>query len=500
MKRLQYFSVDKLNKISKHKEIYCYGCGKIFYELIERYADEPFVQNITKVIDGNKNIWGTSVKVRTKEICIESPYTVEKIKSNDVLILITINRYEEVYESLCKMVSGEDIVCSKYPDMYYGITKYILKFFSLFLKKNRLLFRVGKEPHENAIAILSYLNKVSNSFDVVLLTDEKEHFESKIRMIYVRLDTLKSKSKIKDLVRFCYYYSSSKFLCYESDKIEKAHDRQILCFMNHGILPLKNVKDVLRQPDELDFAICPAKGCSEIYREQYGVPTEKQIYFMHPRVGMLWEHENELQRMAGHNNKQIIMWLPTFRQLKESTRADSDSASGLSLIAEESNLKRLDEILEEQNQILVIKLHPRDRQSISLSKDHKNIFVIQENDLKNAGITLQQVLGKVSALLTDYSSIAFEYMFLNRPIGYVINDLERYSRGFVIDNPLEYMPGERIEKMEDLFAFLKHVYLGEDDYMEQRAKVVEKLFCNSNPRTGAEDFIKFIEGKNESKN
>lgn len=79
----------------------------------------------------------------------------------------------------------------------------------------------------------------------------------------------------------------------------------------------------------------------------------------------------------------------------------------------------------------------------------------------------------MDVLITDYSSVYFDYQLLDRPIGFAIDDVEEYrrNRGFVFDNILDYMPGEKIYSFDELKTFFDHLHKGQDDYSEKRKKV-----------------------------
>ena len=79
----------------------------------------------------------------------------------------------------------------------------------------------------------------------------------------------------------------------------------------------------------------------------------------------------------------------------------------------------------------------------------------------------------VDGLITDYSSIGFDFLLVDKPIGFTLDDYEKYknSRGFVFENPLEYMPGNHIYSLSDLLEFIKNVAEQKDEYKEDRAKV-----------------------------
>ena len=53
-------------------------------------------------------------------------------------------------------------------------------------------------------------------------------------------------------------------------------------------------------------------------------------------------------------------------------------------------------------------------------------------------------LNVVDVLITDYSSIYFDYLLLNRPIIFHMPDLEEYQkkRGFILDPLDEWTPGD----------------------------------------------------------
>ena len=68
-------------------------------------------------------------------------------------------------------------------------------------------------------------------------------------------------------------------------------------------------------------------------------------------------------------------------------------------------------------------------------------------------------------------------MLLDRPIGFTLEDMDSYedNRGFVFDNPLEYMPGEKIEDEDDFKSFILNCIEGIDNYKAERGKVNEKV-------------------------
>ena len=78
-----------------------------------------------------------------------------------------------------------------------------------------------------------------------------------------------------------------------------------------------------------------------------------------------------------------------------------------------------------------------------------------------ADIDSNILLSIVDILITDYSSILFDFMVTGRPIIYYIHDLEKYQvdRGLYFD--MQSMPGYKCRSIEDLCTALSHALSGE---------------------------------------
>ncbi len=88
-------------------------------------------------------------------------------------------------------------------------------------------------------------------------------------------------------------------------------------------------------------------------------------------------------------------------------------------------------------------------------------------------IQINQLLGLADGLISDYSSAAVDYMLLDKPIGFTLEDVEEYgqSRGFVFDNIRDWLPGKELFSYEDLCRFIREIGLGIDPSREKRQKL-----------------------------
>ena len=96
--------------------------------------------------------------------------------------------------------------------------------------------------------------------------------------------------------------------------------------------------------------------------------------------------------------------------------------------------------------------------------------------VKKLGIDNYRLMKDMDALISDYSSAAYDYLHLNRPIAYTMDDAEDYKVGFLVENPKDYMAGTIIYNYEDLYSFIADVSNDIDDYKEKRKELSDKIW------------------------
>ena len=64
------------------------------------------------------------------------------------------------------------------------------------------------------------------------------------------------------------------------------------------------------------------------------------------------------------------------------------------------------------------------------------------SSIQKQKMTVYTLLRNADGLITDYSSVYFDYMLLDRPIAFAIDDIKEYGdkRGFIFETPEDYMP------------------------------------------------------------
>ena len=193
-------------------------------------------------------------------------------------------------------------------------------------------------------------------------------------------------------------------------------------------------------PNYVDCSICTSKELVDLLSYQWSCDPSIFFYAGLPRNYYLFVKDVKAQEHYNISKySKVIMWLPTFRKSRFQDRNDSnyDEKYGVPLLENDNDIERLNLALQKYNELLIIKLHPVQADFIGVFPNCSNIKLASQGELENEGINFYSMLGMSDALITDYSSVAFDFMYLNRPIGYVIDDIKDYKLGFAFSNALE---------------------------------------------------------------
>ncbi len=273
-----------------------------------------------------------------------------------------------------------------------------------------------------------------------------------------------------------YYICRAKYLLFDNWTLDKVRSDQISMYCGHGGgVTLKNIKGHLAIKPSIDYMLSASKRYDEfLYRNHlFGNHTTKTIHIGIPLIDTLLQADkSEITKITNNTYRKIFFWMPTFRTTAKG-RVDGTKylPYGIPMIYTIEQLCWLNEILKSLESLMVIKLHPIQDLGSVKQANQSNILFVDENTMKLKDINNYRLMACADAMLTDYSSVAFTFMNLDRPIGFVLSDMEYYKLGFVVENADEYLPGERIETCEQLSGFLKNVCDGYDSFQEKRRKL-----------------------------
>ena len=200
--------------------------------------------------------------------------------------------------------------------------------------------------------------------------------------------------------------------------------------------------------------------------DQYTVTEDQVVCTGLPRNDELYVHNDSLPRLIEDADrfKKVILWAPTFRQHADGKRVDTENKFplGLPLLTGLEDAERLDAFLQEHQMLIIIKPHPV-----------QDLSYLKKIDLQNI---MNELMEQTDAMITDYSSIYYDYMLLDKPIALTTDDLDNYQsdKGFVFDNVYDIIKGEHLKSTDELLAFLTDVCEGKDRMLAERTAVKEK--------------------------
>lgn len=209
--------------------------------------------------------------------------------------------------------------------------------------------------------------------------------------------------------------------------------------------------------------IVSSEGVVENFEEAFGVTKDKIHPIGVPRTDLFFDKEKIerkrqelLERYPILKDKKLLMFAPTFRG---ETRQEAHYP------AEYLNIEEFVTDLSEEY-LLGIKLHPFIEQPMQIPENLRE-RVIDFSDYRE----INDLLFVTDILITDYSSVIFEYAFLKRPVIFYVPDLKEYTNDRDFFYPFEtYTYGPVATSQEELSRAVKEASFDERGYQEFYAK------------------------------
>ena len=249
---------------------------------------------------------------------------------------------------------------------------------------------------------------------------------------------------------------------------------QISLFLTHGS-PLKASPDY-NYYNNYSYVLAQSEWLKSYVAYENETDPERLKVLGIPRNDDLFHPDNALEKMEMDGFHRVIVWLPTYRKHAHTDWASNmepDSDLGIPVLKTVADAERLNQFLRERNLLLVMKPHPQQDTSGLHAASLSNFRIIRDRDLETRQVRLYQLLGAADAMVTDYSSVYYDYLLTDRPIGLTTDDFEQYEnkRGFVYANPYDVLKGHRIAEESGFEAFLEDVADGRDPYGEERRRI-----------------------------
>lgn len=205
-------------------------------------------------------------------------------------------------------------------------------------------------------------------------------------------------------------------------------------------------------------AIVSSEHDVPFYAEAFGIPEDRVHATGIPRMDRFFDEGARAAGLAAARaafpssvGRFTILYAPTFRGVgPKNPTFDLDRLDYAALHA----------VAVEKDAIVIIKMHPFVVQALAIPDAFRDRLL----DGSQARIDVNDLLFAVDLLITDYSSIVFEYSTLGRPMLFFAYDLDDYtgSRDFYV--PFEsFVPGRIVRTFPEMLDAIRR-----DDYQVEK--------------------------------
>ncbi|MEK5444557.1 CDP-glycerol glycerophosphotransferase family protein [Fredinandcohnia sp. FSL W7-1320] len=233
--------------------------------------------------------------------------------------------------------------------------------------------------------------------------------------------------------------------------------------------------------------IVSSKNVIKQYAEGFGVSEDKIYPIGVPRTDIFFSKEfidktkKELYSLFPFlEKKKIILYTPTFRGNGQSTANFPIDEINVSLLYEQLNA----------DYIFIYKLHPFIKNT-KIFPEMYNEFFVDFSNYKE----VNDLLLVADILITDYSSVCFEFALLNKPMIFFAFDLDKYTmeRDFYYEYT-SFVPGKIVKTSTELVNVIHS-----NDFMTEKIKpFVDKFFDQKDGKSSERFVNEIIVGKEYS--
>lgn len=238
-------------------------------------------------------------------------------------------------------------------------------------------------------------------------------------------------------------------------------------FLQHGITK-DDAKWLYYKDTKFRLFVCGAKKEYEFIKEKFGYPENNVQYLGFPRFDEL--HNIKI------NNKQILL-MPTWRNwlARETNFLYNQKEEFTDTIYFKTynsliNNEQLIKYLEEKDITMYFYPHRNMQKFVNcFNTKSNNIKILVKND-----IDIQKLLKESALMITDYSSVYFDFAYMKKPIIYYQFDYEEYRNRQYQEGYFNYkndgfgsVNKNEFEIIENIKMYVENNYIIEDTYLKR---------------------------------
>ena len=230
----------------------------------------------------------------------------------------------------------------------------------------------------------------------------------------------------------------------------------------------KYKKNFIKEAAKWDYLISPNPYSSEVFKRAFGF-TGEMLETGYPRNDYL-VNENKLEeverlkkKLAIPQDKKVILYAPTWRDNEYHQKGKYKFSLQLDL---QSMQKELGD-----EYVVLLRLHYLVAENLNLTKLEGFAYDVSSYE------DIRELYVLSDILITDYSSVFFDYAILDKPILFYVYDIDTYRdslRGFYFDIE-NYSPGPLLKETEEIIASIQQIEAISNTYKEKRVEFKEQF-------------------------
>lgn len=423
------------------------------YTMIKKEARPNYIQMLShlfhKIGPGALGILydNTRLEDSTRQM-IALEKTVKKESTRPIFNYLATRRVKRIIDNFKKILMKK---CKTLINVMQSfiLRKVLFQVYKFSLPKNKILFMTNKDEQLAGSFKPVYdeiQNKKLNNYEVICyFKATKRNFDAQKRLLkdvasakYIFLD---------DYYRQIYGLKMAK----ETQVIQLWHAAgafKKFGFGAIGSLESNTPKFEKNAHQSYTNVICSSSEIVPYYAEAFDIEPSKVLPLGIPRTDKLLNHEycsfiksKFHSRYPIIDGRKVVTYAPTFRGSPKERQSFKMMLHIRKFVEEFSN-----------EYILVVKMHPSVSRSQGIPYDLKN------HVLNLSKMDMNDLLICTDVLITDYSSVIFDYSLLERPMIFYAYDLEEYmsERDFYY-NYENFVPGPIVKSNTDLFNKLRSI-------------------------------------------
>ncbi len=332
----------------------------------------------------------------------------------------------------------------------------------LYISKKKFIYNIG--PLRNYLLEQGYYHKYNISYGILYY----EKYGDKAWVEYFAF------------IKSVWTYLNAKYVFYTCGQIPiKPSVKQTVIHMDHGNCAFKTGGSLSNVNFGYQYFFTYVIATSDLYvpimAEEYGCPEDCVKVAGEPMADTLLQPP--LKKYNFQSYDKVLVWMPTFRNSELMGYNDSNLETFVPLF-EVEEYPLLNDWLAQYNIKLIVKLHPIQTVPNGLQRHFSHLSVYSHDEFVKTEYDMYTLLANSDGLIGDYSSVSMQYLFTDKPQAFVVPDLNSYksNRGFIFENPEDYMAGHIIKTKEEFKLFVDDFARDKDPFKDKRHWVCNQIF------------------------